>query len=136
MERVQGAARRGQVALRCAQRDVLAAQVQWRARLGAAMAVALACGVGAHLMDRHDGGGVLDQVPPVPVAPTLVDVNAAGVEELALLPGVGPSIAKRIVSDRAERGPFASVDELRRVKGIGAATLERVRAFATAGRAT
>jgi len=72
----------------------------------------------------------------MPVAQMRVDLNAAGAEELALLPGIGPSIATRIVSDRVERGPFASVDELRRVKGIGAATLERVRAFATAGQAT
>jgi competence ComEA-like helix-hairpin-helix protein len=65
-----------------------------------------------------------------------VDVNAAGVDEIALLPGIGRAIAGRIVRDRTERGPFASVDELRRVKGIGASTVERVRPFATAGQAT
>lgn len=98
--------------------------------------MALACGIWAHLMDRREASRGAAPSPPGPVSPMLVDVNVAGAEELALLPGVGPSIAKRIVSDRTERGPFASVDELRRVKGIGAATLERVRAFATTGQAT
>lgn len=108
----------------------------FRARIGAAMSVAAAvalCALWSGTRVRSSAGGV--QVPE-PVAGRLVDVNAASVEELALLPGIGPRIAGRIVSDRAERGPFASVDELRRVKGIGAATLDRVRPFATAGQST
>lgn len=63
-----------------------------------------------------------------------VDLNAAGEAELALLPGIGPSLARRIAADRVQRGPFATVDDLRRVKGIGPATLERIRPFAVAGR--
>jgi competence ComEA-like helix-hairpin-helix protein len=118
------------------QGTALGARARRRARSGAAVAVALACGVGAHLADRRGDDRVTERALQAPVVPALVDLNAAGVDELALLPGVGPSIAARIVSDRTERGPFASVDEIRRVKGIGAATLERVRAFATAGQAT
>lgn len=107
-----------------------------RARLGAAMAVGVAVAT-CVLVPSHPGGwpaGVGEG--PVPVTARRVDLNVAGSEEIALLPGIGPAIAGRIVTDRAERGPFASVDELRRVKGIGAATLERVRPFATAGHAT
>lgn len=55
-----------------------------------------------------------------------VDVNTADLEELASLPGVGPVIAKRIVAGR----PYASVDELDRVKGIGTKTLARLRSRA------
>jgi competence protein ComEA len=55
-----------------------------------------------------------------------VDVNRAGVEALAALPGIGESKAQAIVAERAKK-PFASVDELVRVRGIGAATLDGLR---------
>jgi competence ComEA-like helix-hairpin-helix protein len=56
-----------------------------------------------------------------------VDLACAGVDEIALLPGVGPSLAARIVADRAAHGAFASVEALSRVPGVGVATLEAVR---------
>lgn len=59
----------------------------------------------------------------------LVDVNAADEEELAQLPGVGPTIAERIVHSRADEGPYASIDDLLRVRGVGPKTLDRVRPF-------
>lgn len=48
-----------------------------------------------------------------------LDLNAATVEQLDGLPGVGPVLAQRIVDWRAEKGRFASVDQLREVPGIG-----------------
>jgi len=59
-----------------------------------------------------------------------LDVNRATEPELARLPGVGPALASRIVAAR----PFADVDDLRRVRGIRPATLERLRAHVIAGR--
>ncbi len=56
-----------------------------------------------------------------------VDVNTATAAELTGLPGVGPVIAARIVAYRDSAGPFARVDDLVRVRGIGPATLERIR---------
>lgn len=56
-----------------------------------------------------------------------VDLNRASAAELEALPGVGPSLAARIVAWRAQQGPFRSVDELERVPGIGPATVARVR---------
>jgi len=56
-----------------------------------------------------------------------LDVNLASAAELERLPGVGPALAARIVEARARDGPFASVDDLRRVRGVGDATLERLR---------
>jgi competence protein ComEA len=47
-----------------------------------------------------------------------LDVNAATVEQLTELPGIGEAKARAIVAARAER-PFSSVDDLERVKGIG-----------------
>ena len=56
-----------------------------------------------------------------------VDVNRAGAVELERLPGVGPSIAAAIVDEREQGGPFASLDDLQRVSGIGPARLEAIR---------
>lgn len=60
----------------------------------------------------------------------VVDVNRATLEELQLLPGIGPKLAQRIYDERAKR-PFANVEELRRVYGIGAKTLEKLRPYVT-----
>jgi competence ComEA-like helix-hairpin-helix protein len=59
-----------------------------------------------------------------------IDINAASAAELALLPGLGPGLAQRIVEDRRVNGAFGSVDELDRVSGIGPAIVERVRPYA------
>lgn len=56
-----------------------------------------------------------------------VDLNLASADEFARLPGVGATLAARIVDARARDGPFGSVDDLRRVRGLRAATLERLR---------
>ncbi len=58
-----------------------------------------------------------------------IDPNVADEVELDRLPGVGASRALRIVQEREENGPFASVDDLARVSGIGAASVERLRPF-------
>jgi ethanolamine utilization protein EutM len=52
-----------------------------------------------------------------------VDVNAASAEELVVLPGIGPALARRIVAYREEHGAFASVDQLKEVKGISESLL-------------
>jgi competence protein ComEA len=76
--------------------------------------------------------GVRAYAPRFTAAPTertvvyKVDLNAAGERELALIPHVGPATAAAIVRHRDEHGPFASVDGLTAVKGIGPKTLEKV----------
>jgi competence protein ComEA len=57
----------------------------------------------------------------------VVNVNTASVEELQLLPGVGEARARAIVDLRKQRGGLKSLDDLRDVKGIGEANLERLR---------
>jgi len=59
-----------------------------------------------------------------------VAINTATEAELERLPGIGPSLAAKIVADRAAKGPFRSVDDLDRVSGIGPATVERLRPMA------
>jgi len=53
-----------------------------------------------------------------------VNVNTAPLVELAELPGIGPTLAERMVEHRTQHGPFRNFDDLRQVKGIGAKTLE------------
>ena len=57
----------------------------------------------------------------------LIDLNTATEARLQSLPGVGPALAARIVEGR----PYASVDELTRVSGIGPVALERLRDLVT-----
>lgn len=59
-----------------------------------------------------------------------IDLNSATAAELEALPRIGPSLARRIVEDREKHGPFRSVEELDRVKGIGPRTMELLRPFA------
>lgn len=61
----------------------------------------------------------------------LVDVNTADEALLEQLPGVGQTLARRIVEYRRVHGSFSSVDELLQVNGIGEQTLEKMRDYIT-----
>lgn len=65
--------------------------------------------------------------PAVRAGVVLVNINAASAAELEALPGVGPAIAQRILDYRGENGPFATVEEIMEVKGIGPATYEKLK---------
>ena len=56
-----------------------------------------------------------------------IEINSATWFELSQLEAIGPVLAKRIVADRDTNGPFQSIDDLQRVKGIGPRTVERHR---------
>src|SRR5262249_45229363 len=56
-----------------------------------------------------------------------VDLNHADRSELLQLPGVGENLARHILAYRHEHNGFSSVEELRKVRGVGAVTLERLR---------
>ena len=60
-----------------------------------------------------------------------IDVNTADVYDLQRLPGIGEKRAQDIIAWREEHGPFRTVDELTDVSGIGPATLEGLREYAT-----
>jgi len=61
-----------------------------------------------------------------------IDLNHAGRGELLQLPGVGPTLANRIVDVRDRHGGFRSADDLRSVSGIGPARLEKLRPWVKA----
>ena len=64
-----------------------------------------------------------------------VDLNAAGSDELEAVPGIGKSLASKIVAFREKNGAFKSVDDLLKVQGIGEKSLARFRDRLTAGKA-
>ena len=55
------------------------------------------------------------------------DINGADEAALAMLKGVGPALAKRIVDYRSKNGNFRSVEELKKVKGIGDKLFEKIK---------
>ena len=55
-----------------------------------------------------------------------LDVNTASESELTSLPGVGPSLARRIAEYRTANGPFQTVDDLQNVSGIGPAKFDKM----------
>lgn len=80
--------------------------------------------------------GEAPPAPPAGAAPGaaaggLVNLNTADLAALDTLPRVGPSTAQKILDWRESNGPFASVDDLLAVSGIGEATLEGLRDLVT-----
>ena len=72
---------------------------------------------------------VLEPGDPLP-PPAKINVNEAPDYELSMLPGIGPKTAQAIVSNRLEHGPFAGLDDMMRVSGVGPATIEAIRPYA------
>lgn len=78
--------------------------------------------------------GATNTVSPqakIPAGETLINVNQATSEQLQQLPGIGPVLASAIIAER-EREPFASLDDLLRVSGIGEKRLSAIRPLVTA----
>ncbi len=58
-----------------------------------------------------------------------LNVNTASYDELITVPGIGPTLARRIVTYRTENGPFRSLGELLNVSGIGNSTLNELKHY-------
>ena len=78
----------------------------------------------------HPSSSAAEPRPREPLPDMRVDVNAASAAELSLLPGLGPSLAQRIVENRMAKGPFKTLEDVDRVPGIGKAIIERMRPYA------
>jgi competence protein ComEA len=84
-----------------------------------------------------------DEAAPVPEAESegtpdasadaLLNINTASAADLDGLPGIGPSIAQRIIEYRTSNGPFQSVEDLQKVKGIGPALFTKIAPLITVG---
>jgi competence protein ComEA len=60
-----------------------------------------------------------------------ININTATAEELEQLPGIGPALAKKIVEYREVHGPFASIEDIVNIDGIGEKMLKRIAPDAT-----
>ncbi|MGQ9476904.1 MAG: ComEA family DNA-binding protein [Candidatus Bipolaricaulia bacterium] len=56
-----------------------------------------------------------------------LDLNTASFAELLRLPGIGPTLAERIITYRERNGPFRSLEELLHIRGIGPKLLQRLK---------
>ena len=70
----------------------------------------------------------IDRAQPL-TAKYQVDVNRADWPELIQLPGIGETLARRMILERTENGPFQNLDEVTRVNGIGLRTLDKMRPY-------
>lgn len=70
---------------------------------------------------------------PVPSDPRPLDINHASLEQISRLPGVGPSLARRIVEERERVGRFESPEGLRGILGLGPKKLGALREHVIVG---
>jgi competence protein ComEA len=91
-----------------------------------------------HLMDDSTGGVHLRlgwmTVPNRLALGVPLDINQASVADLSQVPGIGPKLAKGIVALRIRRGEFSKLESLCEVKGIGPATVTRLRPYLRVGK--
>jgi hypothetical protein len=63
------------------------------------------------------------------LAPARIDVNSADADTLEVLPGIGRTLARRIVEEREARGPFGAGGDLMRVRGFTRELVEGIEPF-------
>ena len=80
-----------------------------------------------HIPGRGEGGSAVGPGSSASSSTGKVQLNTATAQELESLPNIGPSRAKAILEYREKNGPFARVDDLTNVSGIGTGILESIR---------
>lgn len=79
-----------------------------------------------HILARGEQPGVTAISPQQP-GDTRVNINTATQKELETLPGIGPTKAQDIINYRTQNGPFKSIEDIVKVKGIGEKTFESIK---------
>jgi comEA protein len=92
----------------------------------------LAClfiGTGVHFYKKQYPAAheTIAPLPQEAAQPEKVNINEATVRELITIRHIGPSLAGRIIDERATSGPFRKCEDITRVKGIGEKTYEKIK---------
>ncbi len=61
----------------------------------------------------------------------LININTASADELETLPGIGPTLAQRIIDYRTQHGPFQRIEDIMDVPGIGPSTFDQIQSLIT-----
>ena len=93
---------------------------------------ALFIGLGVNYLRIHYFGPNLEvTTAPESEIETKIDINSATREELTLLPGIGETLAQRIVDYRQKNGPFEKIYDLSKVRGIRPGLVKDIEGFVT-----
>jgi len=78
---------------------------------------------------------VITEAPAATEPPStdLININTASQTELDTLPGIGPTAARKIIEYRTANGPFATIEDIIKVSGIGPGTYEKLKDLITVG---
>ena len=94
---------------------------------------AVGCLMGTPVWADHHEAAEKAAEETMPEAAGPIDINTADAAALQTLPGIGETKAAAIIAHREANGPFATVDDLKNVKGVGEKTLEKLKEQITVG---
>ena len=97
-----------------------------------ALLARLVFGVLFRFMHRTEELFPIKRIETLSAESCFIDINSADAPLLSTLPGIGETLAERIVEYREQNGPFASVDQLADVPGIGDGKIAALRMFVNA----
>lgn len=90
-------------------------------------AILLVTSAGFFLLGRWSAGSTPGAAEATETSGPMLDLNRASKAELRLIPGMGDSLAQRVIDHRQRNGSYRSVDDLRLISGIGPRTFDRIR---------
>ena len=84
-------------------------------------------GMQVRVLEKSGQGGAAETAAPAAGKDERVNINTADAKALDALPGIGPAMAQRIIEYRTTNGAFQSLEELKKVRGIGEAKYEKLK---------
>lgn len=99
---------------------------------GSMLALFLAVSLSSGVPSSSPASAETQEARPATPAPS-VNVNTATVAQFEALPGIGPSMAQRIVAYREKNGPFKKLEDLMNIQGIGEKSFLKLRPLLTIG---